>query len=244
MGNKPFKFKQFTIHQDRCAMKVGTDGVLLGAWANISHNPFSILDIGAGTGLIALMLAQRSSAEIIDAIEIDADAYEQCVENFESSPWNHRLFCYHASLNEFTGEVEDKYDLIASNPPYFKPHATFKEEEFAISAKRAKARFYNALPFDELLGSVSKLLSDNGKFCTIIPIAEESSFIKMAKSVGLHAHKILRVKGTPETGVKRSLIEFSFIETSCETSEITIETSRHVYTDEYCNLTKNFYLKI
>lgn len=244
MGNKPFKFKQFTIHQNRCAMKVGTDGVLLGAWTNISHNPFSILDIGAGTGLIALMLAQRSSSEIIDAIEIDADAYEQCVENFESSPWNNRLFCYHASLNEFVEEVEDKYDLITSNPPYFKPHSTSKKEEFAVSSKRAKARFYDALPFDELLESVSKLLSDDGKFCTIIPFAEEASFTQQAKNFGLHANKILRVKGTPEAEVKRSLIEFSLAVTPCETSEISIETSRHIYTDDYCSLTKNFYLKM
>jgi len=91
MSNVLFKFKQFTIHQDQCAMKIGTDGVLLGAWANIKHNPNSILDIGSGTGIIALMLAQRSNAELIDAIEIDENTFEQCVENFENSPWSDRL---------------------------------------------------------------------------------------------------------------------------------------------------------
>ena len=238
--NNPFHFKQFTIHQDRCAMKVGTDGVLLGAWATVNHNPSSILDIGAGTGLIALMLAQRSSAEIIDAIEIDADAYEQCVDNFENSPWNDRLFCYHANLQEFAGEIGEKYDLIVSNPPYFKPPASPEKGE----DKRAKARFYNALPFNELLESVSLLLSDEGKFCVIIPFAEEATFIQMAKGFGLYANKILRVKGTPEAEVKRSLIEFSFALTPCENSELNIETSRHVYTDAYSNLTKDFYLKM
>ena len=117
--SKPFRFKQFTIHQDKTAMKVGTDGVLLGAWTSVESNPFSILDIGAGTGLIALQLAQRSHAEVIDALEIDDNAYEQAVENFENSPWSDRLFCYHAGLDEFVDEIEDKYDLIVSNPPFY-----------------------------------------------------------------------------------------------------------------------------
>ena len=104
---KPFKFKEFTVNQDRCAMKIGTDSVLLGAWTSLDSNPFSVLDIGAGTGVLSLMLAQRSSAEIIDAIEIDDKAYEQCVDNFEQSPWGDRLFCYHASLEEFADEIED-----------------------------------------------------------------------------------------------------------------------------------------
>ena len=117
--SKPFVFKQFTINQDECAMKIGTDAVLLGAWTNLEHNPNSVLDIGAGTGVIALMISQRSSAQLIDAIEIDEGAYEQCVENFENSPWSDRLFCYHASLEEFVNEMEDKYDLIISNPPFY-----------------------------------------------------------------------------------------------------------------------------
>ena len=109
----PFKFKQFTINQNRCAMKIGTDAVLLGAWTSLEANPFSILDIGAGTGVLALMMAQRSSAELIDAIEIDDAAYEQCVDNFEQSPWADRLFCYHAALDEF---VED----FKANAPIWK----------------------------------------------------------------------------------------------------------------------------
>ena len=96
MADQPFNFKQFKVEQDKCAMKIGTDAVLLGAWSNLKTNPFSILDIGSGTGILSLMLAQRSNAEIIDALEIDENAYEQCVENFENSPWSDRLFCYHA----------------------------------------------------------------------------------------------------------------------------------------------------
>ena len=114
-----FTFKQFAIEQDRCAMKIGTDGVLLGAWAPIDNHPFSILDIGTGTGIIALMLAQRSAAQQIDALEIDEAAYEQATDNFENSPWNDRLFCFHAGLDEFIEEPEDEYDLIVSNPPFY-----------------------------------------------------------------------------------------------------------------------------
>ena len=110
--NKPFKFKDFSVNQDKCAMKIGTDSVLLGAWTSIKNNPFSVLDIGSGTGVLSLMIAQRSTSETIEALEIDTDAYEQCSENFENSPWADRLFCYHASLLEFVEETEDEYDLI------------------------------------------------------------------------------------------------------------------------------------
>ena len=140
--SKPFQFKQFTVHQDRCAMKVGTDGVLLGAWTSLEHQPDSILDIGAGTGLIALQMAQRSPAELIDAIELDEAAYEQCVANFEASAWSDRLFCYHAGLDEFVDEIDDQYDLIVSNPPFY------SENVSSGDASRDQARQNNSLPFD------------------------------------------------------------------------------------------------
>lgn len=126
-----FQFKQFCVKQDQCAMKVGTDGVLLGAWTPLKTNPFSVLDIGAGTGLLSLMLAQRSFAEQIDALEIDESAYEQCVENFENSKWNDRLFCYHAAFDEFVAEMEseEQYDLIVSNPPFYT--TSYKSEKGA-----------------------------------------------------------------------------------------------------------------
>ncbi|MGB5435860.1 MAG: methyltransferase, partial [Maribacter sp.] len=150
---KPFKFKEFIIHQDRCAMKIGTDGVLLGAWTSLAGHPKSILDIGAGTGLLALMLAQRCGAETIDALEINADAYEQCVENFEASPWDDRLFCYHAGLDEFMDEIEDQYDLIVSNPPFF------SEDVSSGDFARDTARQNQSLPFEALIEGVSMLLA-------------------------------------------------------------------------------------
>ncbi len=235
---KPFKFKQFSVHQDRCGMKIGTDGVLLGSWASIDHQPDSILDIGAGTGLISLMLAQRTSIETIDALEIDGDAYEQCVGNFEESPWGDRLFCYHAGLDEFTNEIEDTYDLIVSNPPFY------SEEVPSGDSSRDKARQNISLPFDELLEGVSKMLSPSGIFSTIIPTKEEQLFIALAQHVGLYPERVTRVRGNPNTEIKRSLLEFSFNENELLEDTLTIELERHQYTQEYIELTKAFYLKM
>ncbi|WP_452597718.1 tRNA1(Val) (adenine(37)-N6)-methyltransferase [Pontimicrobium sp. MEBiC01747] len=238
MSKMPFKFKQFEVNQDQCAMKIGTDGVLLGAWATIKNKPFSVLDIGAGTGIIGLMLAQRSDAEIIDALEIDELAYEQCVDNFEASPWGDRLFCYHADLAEFTEEIDDKYDLIISNPPFY-------SEDFKTdNTQRDLARFTDAMPFEHLVDSASKLLAEQGSFCTIIPFKEEAHFITLASKVNLHVNTILRVRGNAQTELKRSLIELSFNKSTIKSSELTIETARHEYTEDYINLTKDFYLKM
>ena len=246
---KPFIFKQFTINQDRCAMKVGTDAVLLGAWTPVDHHPISILDIGSGTGIIALMLAQRSDAVpiaigIIDAIEIDEDAYEQCVENFEQSQWNDRLFCYHASLLEFTEEIEDKYELIVSNPPFYSPSPAPQKEESVRSISRKTARFQDALPFEHLVESVSKLLSKRGVFSVILPFQEEENFLALALKINLFPFRILHVKGNPSSEIKRSLVAFSFEKSDVSIEELIIETSRHQYTEAYINLTKDFYLKM
>jgi tRNA1Val (adenine37-N6)-methyltransferase len=234
-----FQFKRFTIQQDKCAMKVGTDGVLLGAWAPLDNHPYSILDIGAGTGLIALMLAQRSEAEQIDALEIDDAAYEQAVDNFENSPWGDRLFCYHAGLDEFIEEPEDEYDLIVSNPPFY------TEDYTSGDVQRDKARFTESLPFEDLVEAAGLLLSEKGIFCVIIPFKEEANFIALAKEEMLYPFKITHVKGTPATGVKRSLLAFSFKATATPAiDELTIEIARHDYTTEYIELTKDFYLKM
>jgi len=234
-----FTFKQFSIEQDKTAMKVGTDGVLLGAWAPVNHNPFSILDIGAGTGIIALMLAQRTSAEQIDALEIDEEAYEQAVDNFENSPWGDRLFCFHAGLDEFIEEPEDEYDLIVSNPPFY------AEDYKTENDQRDLARFQDAMPFEELIEAADLLLSENGIFAVILPFKEEQKFISLAKEFELYPTKITHVKGTTKSEIKRSLLAFSRNENQVfDIDELIIEIDRHVYTPEYIELTKHFYLKM
>jgi tRNA1Val (adenine37-N6)-methyltransferase len=234
-----FQFKQFTIHQNKTAMKVGTDGVLLGAWTPIEHHPNTILDIGTGTGLIALMLAQRTSAEQIDAIEIDENAYEQAVDNFENSPWSDRLFCFHAGLDEFMDEPEDQYDLIVSNPPFY------AEDYKTENEQRDLARFQDALPFEDLVEAADMLLSENGIFAVIIPFKEETRFIDLCAETELFPVKVTRVKGTPNSETKRSLLAFKRYELPVLTpDELIIETARHQYTPEYIELTKDFYLKM
>lgn len=234
-----FQFKQFSIQQDRCAMKVGTDGVLLGAWCPIDNHPYSVLDIGAGTGILSLMLAQRSNAEQIDAIEIDENAYEQCVENFESSPWGDRLFCFHAGLDEFVDEPEEQYDIITSNPPFY------SEDYKTENEQRDWARFQDAMPFEDLVEAADLLLSENGIFAVIIPHKEEERFISLCADVDLFPVKVTRVKGTHTTPIIRSLLAFKRYELSVLTAdELIIETARHQYTEAYIALTKDFYLKL
>ena len=239
--NKPFYFKEFTINQDKTAMKVGTDAVLLGAWCSLETNPDTILDVGSGTGLISLMMAQRSDAETIDAVEIDAAAYEQTVGNFEQSDWADRLFCYHSSFQDFSKEMNEdavEYDLIISNPPFYTDAFETKD------SSRNSARFTTALSFEDLLNGVSKLLSDRGVFTTIIPFKETVAFVKLAAKNNLFLNRICSVRGTATTKVKRSLLEFCFDQKELVETSLTIEISRHVYTQEYINLTKDFYLKM
>ncbi|GEQ84553.1 tRNA1(Val) (adenine(37)-N6)-methyltransferase [Patiriisocius marinistellae] len=241
--SQPFKFKQFSVSQNRCAMKIGTDGVLLGAWTSIEQQPQTILDIGSGTGVIALQLAQRSFAETIDAIEIDSNAFEQCTENFENSPWGDRLYCYHASIQEFTQEIVEEndfegYDLIVSNPPFYTDD--YKSE----NKERDIARFEDSLPFQHLLVCASNLLTEDGVFSVVLPKKEENSFITLAATVGLFPKRICNIRGTETSAVKRSLMEFTFQQKKIENESLVIEKERHDYTEEYIGLLKDFYLKM
>lgn len=238
MSKKPFHFKEFSVLQDQCAMKVGTDGVLLGSWVEIADETDSILDIGTGTGLLALQMAQRSEAEMIDAVEIEDKAFEQAVDNFENSPWSDRLFCYHASIEEFKEEIDEQYDLIISNPPYF--NDTFKD----LNHERALARHTQQLSFTSLLSSTENLLSPKGSCAFIIPYKEESAFLAESKNNQLLPFRITRIRGRQESDLKRSMIQLSREVRQVDHQELIIEKKRHEYTDDYIKLVKDFYLNM
>ena len=228
-----FRFKQFAVGQDDVAMKVGTDGVLLGAWANCDGAK-RILDIGTGTGLIALMLAQRNTEAEINAVEIDEMATKRARANFDMSPWAERLTVVNCAVQEFV--PSEKFDLIISNPPYFIGSLQCPD------AKRTTARHTQDLNFDELDRAVCRLLADDGRFALILPTAEFEKYLAITR-----LHLVRRCDMHPTTGaaVKRIMAEFAKLETAEIAHEnITIEKEkRGDYTDEYRALTKDFYLK-
>lgn len=237
MPNPYFRFKQFTVYHDRCAMKVGTDGVLLGMWANISHAT-KALDIGTGTGLIALMLAQRNSGLEIDAIDINKEAIEQATENIKNSPFRNQITCFHSSLQDFVIKQKEKYDLIVSNPPFFKQSLKSPCEN------RTLARHTDSLYIEELLELSSDLLSEQGKFSIIYPYGDKELILKLASKNKLHISHITDVIPTPSSPPKRILVEFSKTETIPVIDSLVIEKERHVYSEEFIKLAKDFYLKL
>lgn len=235
MSNQTFAFKQFTVKQDKCAMKVGTDAVLLGAWANVSEAK-NILDVGTGTGIIALMLAQRKSVHV-DAIDIDEAACVQAKENIEASPWKESVRIHHRSLQAFSKKATTKYDLIVSNPPYFVDSSKSHEEA------RTLARHTDLLPYDELLEGVLKLLSPVGKFCVVFPLKEGELFRDKAKDKKLHLTKLTRVHTRLDKSEKRLLMQYEFVPKTFSEDHITIEQdTEHHYSEEYKQLTKDYYL--
>ncbi|OFX23535.1 MAG: tRNA (adenosine(37)-N6)-methyltransferase TrmM [Bacteroidetes bacterium GWA2_31_9b] len=235
MPNNYFKFKQFTIHQDKCAMKVGTDGVLLGAWVKCDEAA-TVLDIGTGTGLIALMIAQRSNA-LIDAIEIDADACVQAKENIDKSPWKNRINIINQPFQDYANDTDKKYDLIVSNPPYFQNSLNAPDEQ------RSKARHNKELELIEIISGASKLLSDNGTLSIILPYIEGVLFIANAAENGLYCVRQTNVLPKPKAATKRLLLEFQKTKKTVINQDLVIESgNRHEYSDSYKDLTRDFYL--
>lgn len=238
MSGSTFVFKQFKINQDRCGMKVGTDAVLLGSWTDTDEAE-TILDIGTGTGIIALMLAQRSNA-LIDAIDVEESACSQAVENVEASPWSKRIKIQHIALQAFAIAHKNKYDLIVSNPPYF------IDSSKAEGIERSISRHTDLLPFDELASGVVKLLKPAGKFCVILPVKEGNIFRAIMEKQGLHLTRLLRIKGSEDKPtIKRLLMQFEFVKKPLSESTISIEKKkRHHYTEHYKILTQDYYLSI
>ena len=215
-------------------MKVGTDGVLLGAWVDLSKAD-NILDIGTGTGLIALMLAQRCSASI-DAIEIDEAAASQALENVRLSPWKMRVKVIHSSLQEFISPNKP-YNLIVTNPPYFINALP------APDKKRALARHSQQLSLIELIKKAKSLMHPDGHFAVILPDSVYNEFVAQANLYNLYPVRETRVHSTPDKKAFRILAEFSLTEQEPERSELVIEENgRHNYSEDYYRLTNEFYL--
>jgi tRNA1Val (adenine37-N6)-methyltransferase len=235
MSNATFAFKQFTIKQDRCAMKVNTDAVLLGAWVTPNGSK-KILDIGTGTGVIALMLAQKSDARIL-AIDIDREATEQARLNVQGSSFNN-IEVNHLSFQDLVQNSEERFNLIVTNPPYF------VDSLKSANDTRTIARHNGLLPFEDLLKGVKKLLDDKGKFCLILPTKEASQFRQLAENKGLYLSKLLRIRTrSDKESEKRHIMQFEFKETEFSESTLVIESEQpSKYTPEYMELTKDYYL--
>lgn len=234
----PFHFKQFSIAQDRCIMKVGTDGVLLGAWTDVS-GATNILDIGTGTGLIAIMLAQRTKNAMIDAVEIDEIACRQAAENMVASPWSDRLAAINEPIQEFAKNTSKQYDLIVSNPPFFSGGT------FSDNLNRNEVRHTIKLPNGDLLSAARSLLSENGKFCVILPTLEGLRFQERAQNYRLFCTKITEVKPKQDKPVERVLLQFEKNPQNLKKSDLIIQfDKRNHYTDDYIALTGDFYLKM
>jgi tRNA1Val (adenine37-N6)-methyltransferase len=234
----PFQFKQFTIAQDRCSMKVGTDGVLLGAWADID-DAATILDIGTGSGLIAIMLAQRSNGAAVHGIEIDEASCEQAVENMQACPWADRLSAFHSPVQGFKPEQLGTYDLIVSNPPFF------TGGNLSYSEDRNTVRHTVKLSHQDLLSAVRRLLSEKGKFCLILPYIEGLRFCELAATYHLYCNRMTEVHPKAGKPIERLLLQLEKTKKDRKVDQLIIQhEQRNDWTAAYKKLTKAFYLKI
>ena len=225
MSNDYFQFRQFTVFHDKCSMKVTTDGVLLGAWADTDHISRA-LDVGTGSGLIALMIAQRSEA-VIDAVEIDPPAALQASENSGCSPWKDRIHVHTGSFQEFAALCGKKYDLIVSNPPFFRNALK------PMDKHRSSARHETSLTHEELLKGTKALLAPQGKFCVILPYQEKDGFTEMASIYRMYCLRFTAVKATPGAVFSRVLMSFGSVPAGTPVrTELTIRKADGSYSED------------
>jgi len=228
---RPFRFKQFEIYQEQTAMKVGTDGVLLGAWTKVGGAK-TILDVGCGTGLLSLMLAQKSNARIT-AVEIDQNAFEEAKLNISISPWSNQIELIHSDFEQF--DTKNKFDIIICNPPFFKGKAE--------QSSRSTARQNTFLPFDLLILKSADLLTENGVLSLIVPFEHQSEILKLAEDVQLYVNEIVHVKGNKGAPIKRTLLRLSKdSKGDTKSGGITIEVERNRFTEKYTELLKPYLL--
>lgn len=234
MPKNSFTFKQFTINQDRCAMKVCTDACILGASTDV-ENVNTILDIGTGTGLLSLMLAQRTNAQI-DAVEIDEDAYQQAVMNVKESRFSEKIEVYHQRIQDFT--TTETYDLVISNPPFY------QQSLKSSDVKANKALHAVELSLDELIDSVLRLLSINGKFVVLLPPFEVEKLIRIAQKKGLYLSKKMLIRHDESKPIFRVIATFltQKVHNLEEKTLIIHKEDGKTYSDEFRALLKDYYL--
>ena len=240
MPNNYFRFKEFTIHQDKCSMKVCTDVCLFGAYVAglISNKKFQIdncLDIGCGTGLLSLMLIQKNPDAIIDAVEIEANAYEQAKENFSNSKWNDRLKIFHTDVKDFVSEK--KYALIISNPPFYENELLSKQKNKNI------AKHDEGLTLKDLIKIVKNHLSAIGYFAILLPYNRIKYFEDVAKENNLFVHEKLLIRQTPSHNFFRGVLFFSNDKSDSQTTEFIIKNN-DIYTEAFTVLLRDYYLKL
>lgn len=227
-----FYFKQFQVAHDRCLHKVGTDSVLLGAWVNVDGVQ-RILDVGSGSGLLALMMAQRTDA-VIEGVEPDEGSFLQASENVSGSPWSQRIHLHHQSIQDFNSSVS--FDLLICNPPYFVNSLRPPD------AGREKARHTTTLSFQELLSAADRWLASDGRLCLVLPPTEGASFIKSAESGGLHCIRHWQFRTRPDKPVKRFLMEFSRIRSTPAAGEVVMYDEAGEASSAYQRYVQPFYL--
>ncbi|MGL4333154.1 MAG: tRNA1(Val) (adenine(37)-N6)-methyltransferase [Bacteroidales bacterium] len=236
MASDFFEFKQFKVYHNQCGMKVGTDAVLIGSWCS-TYNINSVLDIGTGSGIISLMIAQRCNAKV-KAIDIDNHAVMQAESNFSISPWYDRMSVFHADFSDYAAQTKEKYDLIVSNPPYF------TNGILANCKKRSTARHTNSLNYQQLFEGVVQILNDKGRFALILPVDAETEIEELARLNHLYMVRKCNVFPKPDGVIKRLMWEFSKEKVICSNENLVVELDRHIYSPDYIRLTKDFYLKM
>ena len=218
-------------------MKVGTDGVLLGAWASVPGPGSRVLDVGTGTGLIALMIAQRTWDVWVDALEIDPSSAEQAKENFQNSPWKDRLNCMDFSFQDYASQFNDPYDKIICNPPFFSASSKTQSKEKNL------ARHDDSLSLSDLFNGCVSLMKESSTISLILPVHREAQAFDLINEHQMHCRRLTRVMPAPGKAIIRVLLEFSFLPGLCNEEHLTIETAlRHQYTEKYKSLVDEFYL--
>ena len=236
--SKAFLFKQFKVYQDKCTMKIGTDGVLLGAWADVSNAAYA-LDIGTGTGVIAIMLGQRTKEAIIHAVEIEDASFQQARENMKAVPWSDRLEIFHTPIQSFQPKEPERYDLIVSNPPFFSGGT------FSHNQHRNQVRHTIKMPHGDLLTAARNFLTPSGRFCVVLPHIEGLRFQELAESYHLFCTKVTEVRPRAHKPVERLVLQFERRQAPVRRDELILQEEKgEEWTKDYKDLTREFYLKI